>query len=173
MNAPMEHAEFVQLLASFQRRLFGYIATFLPSPSDTEDVLQQTNLVLWSKAGEFRPGSSFRAWAFRIAYLEVTAFRRRGSRDRQLFSAELAATMADEVNVDEDQSASEALSACLDQLPSRDRQLLMHRYGGQANVRQVADALGRPVTSIYRSLERIRFVLLACIQRKLATEGDR
>jgi RNA polymerase sigma-70 factor (ECF subfamily) len=169
VNKTSEQTEFVQLLTNFQRRLFAYIATLLPHPADTEEVLQQTNLVLWSKAAQFEPGTCFRAWSFRIAYLEVLAFRRRGSRDRQVFSADLAETMAAEVE-DTGEPSAQALRACLEKLPSGDRDLLSRRYGGEGTIKQLAEAMGRPASSIYRSLDRIRYSLLNCVQRAQAAE---
>lgn len=173
MGQQIETTEFVTLLTSYQRRIYGYIATLLPNPADCEEVLQQTNLILWSKADEFRPGTSFRAWAFRIAQLEVVAHCRKNAREHRLFGSELVETMARELlDRDEDRTkiALTALRACLDKLDASDRELILHRYSTTDNVRQIAADLGRPVSSVYRSLDRIRFALLACIQQALAEE---
>lgn len=168
-----EKIEFVSLLTNHQRRLYGYIATLLPNPTDTEEVLQQTNLVLWSKAEEFVLGTSFRAWSFRIAYLEVIAYCRRSNRERQLFGAELLETIGREAEDHEAHSAGHravALKGCLDKLRSADRELISARYRSETPVQQLAAAMGRPLSSVYRSLERIRFTLLECVKRTLATE---
>jgi len=68
------NTEFVQLLTAHQRSLYLYIITLLPNPADVDDVLQSTNMVLWSKADEFVPGTDFGAWARRVAHFEVLAF---------------------------------------------------------------------------------------------------
>jgi DNA-directed RNA polymerase specialized sigma24 family protein len=39
---------FVELLTGHQRKLYGYIATMLPGDPAVADVLQETNLDLWS-----------------------------------------------------------------------------------------------------------------------------
>lgn len=171
MNQTPDRAEFVTQLTGYQRRLFGYIATLLPNPADTEEVLQQTNMVLWSKAHEFEPGTSFRAWSFRIAHLEVLGFLRRGSRERHLFGGALVETMAAEVEAFDSERPTQALRTCLEKLSAADRDLIGRRYAVGATVKQVAESQNRPASSIYRSLDRIRYWLLECIQRALAAEG--
>ena len=49
------------------------------------EVLQETNLVLWRKSDEFQSGSDFKAWSFRVAHFQVMAFRQRQIRDRLVF----------------------------------------------------------------------------------------
>ena len=62
---------FVQLMTEHQGRLYAYVLSLLGDPDQANDVLQETNLVLWRNAGEFQMGSNFRAWAFRIAHFQV------------------------------------------------------------------------------------------------------
>ena len=86
---PRQATEFVQLLTSHQRRLYVYIMTFLPHLADADEVLQETNVVLWSKAHEFILGTSFSDWAYKIAYFQVLAFRKRGVRSRLVFAQDM------------------------------------------------------------------------------------
>lgn len=46
----MQSPEFIQLLTTHQSRLYAYILTLVFDPNDADDVLQETNTVLWSKA---------------------------------------------------------------------------------------------------------------------------
>ncbi|MDF1745393.1 MAG: sigma factor, partial [Gimesia sp.] len=43
--------QFVQQLTENQNRLYGYVYSLLGDHSRAEDVLQETNLVLWRKIG--------------------------------------------------------------------------------------------------------------------------
>jgi RNA polymerase sigma-70 factor (ECF subfamily) len=65
-----------------------------------------------------------------------------------------------------------ALEGCLDQLSPTDRDLIHRRY--QRNVRpdDLAVVLGTSRRTLYRSLERIRRLLLDCITRNAAVEFD-
>lgn len=172
MNYDAKTAEFVQLLTSHQRRLFLYISTFLPNTTDAEEVLQETNKALWMKAGEYTAGRQFFAWAHTFAHFQVLAFRKRRKRDRLTFSDDLLESLASEAVLDEeDQSLRRrSLAKCLAKTQRGDRELLVRRYGTNSSVQQLAQETGRPVSSIYRSLERVRLALLVCIQRSIAIE---
>jgi len=168
-----ENMEFVRLLTGQQRQLYLYIIALLPNPADVDDVLQATNMVLWSKADEFEPGSDFGAWARQVAYFEVLAFRKRKRQGRLLFNTNLLDVMAAEWEdtADRLEARRQALETCLEKLRPKDRDLLAKRYGSGNTVLEIAGQVSRPVKSIYRSLERMRMTLLECIRRQLTVGG--
>lgn len=69
MSAPMP--DFVRLLTQYQPDIFVYIRSLLANPHEAADVLQDANVVLWEKREQFKPGTSFRGWAFQIAKFKV------------------------------------------------------------------------------------------------------
>ena len=82
---PEPSFEFVQLLTTHQSRMFAYILSLLGNRTQAKDVMQETNSVLWLKAHEFKLGTNFGAWMFKVAYFQVMAHRRRLTRDRLVF----------------------------------------------------------------------------------------
>ena len=74
--------EFIRAFTQSQRPLFLYILPLVGNPSDADEVLQETNLVIWSKWDQFEEGTNFVAWVRAIARLEVFRFRR--TRGRKL-----------------------------------------------------------------------------------------
>ncbi len=64
---------FVRLMTEHQGRLFAYVYSLLGNPDAANDVLQEVNVVLWRDSKEFRPGTNFKAWSFRIAHFQVMA----------------------------------------------------------------------------------------------------
>jgi RNA polymerase sigma-70 factor (ECF subfamily) len=161
--------EFVQLLTSHQRSLHRYIAVFLPRAADAEDVLQETNAVLWAKANQFQRGTSFLSWAKAVARFEIIEHCRQ--RDRAIFDTDLIdALSADLPDEDSENRRADAMQSCLEKLPPHDKLLLDERYVHGQTVKEIAESLNRPASSIYRSLERIRTALLECIHRTLAAE---
>ena len=175
MHDSRQTAEFVKLLTGYQRHLYLYIVTLLPNTTDAEEVLQEANTTIWSKADECVPDTNFAAWAKKVAYYEVLAFRNRGGRDRLRFSNELIDTMAAEHHIDEEQLIQRrlALGVCMEKLRPDDRELITQRYVANTTVRELAEQLGRPLKSIYRSLERVRMALLKCINRVITSEEHR
>ena len=83
---PPSPEEFIQLFTKNQRRLFLFILSQIPHPVEAEEVLQETNVVIWSKADQFRPGSNFLAWSCQIAHFEILKQRSRRRRSRLQFS---------------------------------------------------------------------------------------
>jgi RNA polymerase sigma-70 factor (ECF subfamily) len=165
--------EFVQLFTKWQRRLFLFILAQAPNPVEAEEILQETNLVIWRKSHTFREGTNFYAWSCRIAVLEVLKFRDRRRRQASLLSEVFVEAIAREAeeSVESLEERRRALLACLGRLAPSDRELIRQRYASGATGKSVASQLGRPANSVYQSLSRIRRTLLECITRRLAAEG--
>lgn len=162
-------AEFVQLLTTHQSRLYGYILSLVFDRSQADDLLQQTNTVLWRKAEEFETGTNFVAWAFRIAYYEVMQHRRQLQRERLVFSDELVNQVA-EIACKEDERFVERqthLRQCLDQMNERYRDILRRRYLVGADLAKLADDLKLSVNAIKQLLFRAREALRACVDGKM------
>ncbi len=163
--------EYARLLATCQRRVFLYVLGLTGNPSDAEEILQETNLVLWRKFDEFKPGTDFTRWATKIAYYEVLKFRREKPSRGICFSNDFMEALAEEINEDAlVDLRRDALRECMEKLHPKDRDLIVRRYQPQANTRSVAEALQRSVQGTRRSLQRIRAGLLGCIERTLAQE---
>jgi RNA polymerase sigma-70 factor (ECF subfamily) len=165
--------DFVRQMTRCQDRLYAYLRTLLPYGEAAREVLQETNVVLLRKSGELGEICNFEAWACRIAYFEVLAYRRTLARDRLLFDDELLGQLAQnasQVAGSPDRRAA-ALDDCLNQLPAGSRDLLTARYAEQRSVQQLAKTHGRPAPTIATKLFRIRRKLLDCVARKLSVEA--
>ena len=163
---------FAQLLATCQRRVFLFALGIVHNAADAEEVLQETNLVLWRKFDQYQPGTDFGRWACRIAHYEALKFRQRRTQKERLFSDDFIETLAAEAekSLESIDSRRDALQRCLGKLKQPDRQLVMCRYQQGATTRAVAETLGRSVQGTRKALYRIRTALLACIERTLAIE---
>lgn len=161
---------FVQLLAANQRRVFLYIRTLVPNADDADEVLQNTNLVLWREFETFAEGTNFAAWACRVALNQVLAWRKKQQRDRLRFSDDLLLAVAQEVEKRADQLEDRvlALTGCLEKLPPAQRDLIRMRYADGGSIDAVAGQAGRSVEATYRALSRIRHTLHDCVTRTLA-----
>lgn len=164
--------EFVQLFTHHQRRLFLYILSQVANPVEAEEVLQETNVVIWSKYSRFQPGTNFLAWVSQIANFEVMKYRTRKKREKLVFSDEFLQTVAEASleRSEELESRRSALVHCLGKLRPKDRELIQQRYAPGERGTHLAEQIGRPVNAVYQSLGRIRRALLDCIQRQMANE---
>src|ERR1700748_3473326 len=77
--------EFVRLITQYHMRIYLFILSLLPNRADADEVMQETNLVLWRGFEEFRPQSDFRAWAFQVAYFKVQKRLEQQQRSRVTF----------------------------------------------------------------------------------------
>jgi len=170
--SPIETEQFVRLLGKHQQRVYAFILTLVPNWAEAEEVLQETNTVLWRKFGDFDPATDFTRWACQVAYFEVLKHRDRRKHDRLVFSEEfLSAVSRDSLELTDTLDAQRrALAACKAKLKAGDRDLLDRRYQLSATVQSVAAAVGRSPDAVYKALSRIRTTLLACVKRALAAE---
>jgi RNA polymerase sigma-70 factor (ECF subfamily) len=166
------YREFAQQLVELQHKLFLYIIALVHRAADADDLLQETNRVVWEKFAEYEPGTNFQAWVYRIAYFEVLTFRKRQGRERIRFSDGLIDQIAQKTAAaaDELEPRRKALDQCLAGLSATDRAIIERRYWDDASPAEVARHFGRSEKGIYETLARIRTQLLTCIQRRLAVE---
>jgi RNA polymerase sigma-70 factor (ECF subfamily) len=165
--------EVLELFGQYQRALYAYIFSLLPSAADADDVLQETNIVVWQKFDRFQPGTDFRAWVFRIAYFEVRKFYERRRRVGVSFSEKLLDQLSLAYQQSEDvlEGQRNRLSDCVEKLRPNDRELVRRVYGQGVEVSSLAHQTGREQTSIYRSLRRIRQLLFDCVEGSWRTEA--
>jgi len=159
-------AEFVRLLTQHSSRIFGFVLALCVHRADAEDVFQNTSVILWEKFDTYEHGTSFLAWACKVAYFEVLYNRRKSGRMRTISDQAWEALVGDAMAAAQDAGdRKESLAACLEKLAAADRQLLEQRYFGQLPVAEIAVSTRRSVHAIYRALSRVHDSLLQCMQR--------
>lgn len=163
---------FVRLLGQNQRRIYQYVLTLVPRWADAEEIIQETNLVLWREFDRFQPGTNFPAWACKVAFHQVLAWRKRRQRDRLEFSPAFLEVVAEETAASADvlEERSQALARCLEKLPAHQRDLVRLRYSEGSSIEAIARQVERTVEAVYRALSRVRHTLHDCVTRSLVQE---
>jgi len=158
--------DFVDLMSSYQGRLYGLILSLVGDADAANDILQDTNLILWSKAHEFQLGTSFKSWSFRVASFQVMAWRQKQMRDPLIFNNELISLMVHEQGEREEdyENKKALLEHCIAKLPERQRQLIKERYGLGSSIVKIADTLQSNANSIRQVLFRARTNLSQCVK---------
>jgi RNA polymerase sigma-70 factor, ECF subfamily len=170
---PSDECDFGRLFVQHEARIYGYIRSLVVHRADAEDLLQETASVLWQKFHEFEPGTNFLAWAMCIARFQVRHFRREEKHNVLQFSEEFqellaADTVAESARLGDLQ---QFFDACLNKLPQADRELFTLRYASESTTTNLAEKIGRPASTIYNAIRRIRRALADCVQRELDKEG--
>jgi len=161
--------DFVLSLTKAQPTIYACIYALLPDRGAAHDLLQETNLTLLRKAGDFEPGTNFNAWATRIARYQVLNHRRKMSRDRLVFDDSLIEELCERQMQRSDELCrySDAIRKCLQQLPASHRQILERRYAPGGTVAEIASAERKSVGAISQLLYRLRQSLMDCVYQRL------
>jgi len=173
-NSPAsEH--FVRCFVHHQQDLLSYILALVPNIADAQDILQETALALWNKAAEYEPSMPFMNWASKFAWFQVRKFRmyqaRRQRHVLMLSDDALQALVAERTKFEPAAfDRSVVLQQCVEKLSQDDRLLLCQRYEMKVSIRQVAEERGVEPVQLYKRLERIRRILLECIEQSTADE---
>lgn len=168
---PEDHAAVAREIESLRPALKSYILSLLPHPGACDDVVQETCIFLWERRTEFRPGTNFKAWAFKAAWFKALAHRRDLQRNRVVtFSEDILQRIAGaaEQRTEGNDSRIGALRSCLAELPPADLQLLRLKYLEKGSLADHARALDFKPNRVQKTLSRLRLVLRHCIETKLS-----
>lgn len=163
---------FVAEISEAQTPLRAYILKLVGNHHAAQDILQETNVILWKKRMDWDPHTVFLKWAYRVAYFQTKAHFRDQSREKQrlAFSDTLLELLAqDEPQFKSEASLHEALDHCLGKMDADKRKTLMQRYEGSESVETIADQLGQSPNTLSQNLRRLRSKLSNCIQNQIQT----
>lgn len=173
MTESIDDGKFVELLTSHQARLRTYALSLLRNPSDADDVLQNACIDLWKKREQYDEGRPFLPWASRVVLIEALRQRRRAATDRLMFDETLMNALGVEyvLHLDLMDRRRELLQECIEKLSSKDRAMLSERYRQGVRPKEMAAKAGRPATTVYSALSRIREALYRCIEAGLGRDS--
>ena len=125
------------------------------------DLLQETNLHLWTQASQYDFNRPFLPWAFGFARQRVMAFRKSCSRSRLVFDDATLSLIDDRVtsSVSEIDDRLSALQKCLKKLSAQQAELIRERYLAKTSVTTMAERLNQTAHNISSQLHRIRKIL--------------
>jgi RNA polymerase sigma-70 factor (ECF subfamily) len=165
---------FTQQWAQHQATLRAYLASFLGNSIAVDDALQEVALVVWQKGPLESDASEFLAYSLACARrIALAACRKQGDVRLELLSPEAATMLADQVVFQEKlESAApnelmRALRKCLEKINPEQRELLESRYSGESKeeLHIISKRVGKSMDSLYKTLERLRERLRACMER--------
>jgi RNA polymerase sigma-70 factor (ECF subfamily) len=172
-NSPETH-ERIKLLTGHQASLRAFIVSLIPGSSEVQDVLQDTNVVIWEKMDNYELGTNFRAWAFTIARNMVQAHLRKAKKYQALsLNPDLIHAINETWFLRPEEATDQkqlALDHCLESLSASERDIVEARYTRGNSLTTHSAQIGRSPESLRVSLFRIRTKLRDCVQRRLVME---
>ena len=166
MNSPSPNP-FNELFLRHQKDVFAYILTLIPDRNDAADVYQQTCLELLEKQSQYDSRREFFPWACGFALNEVRRFRRAHYRERmQLDDAVIESLASVQLKAaGQIEGQLDLLMECLKSLPADKRETLMRFYAHHGAMKDLAARLGLDTNTLYKRLERIRRLLIECMEK--------
>jgi len=164
--------EFILSITEFQGQLYSYILSLTGNSDIARDLLQETNKTILEKVSEFTPGTSFSAWASKIAFFKVLSYRRDIQRESVLFSIEKLREISQKTlakNNDYDRRL-DSLFHCIEELPDDKQKLLKQRYEEELPLEELASLWGRTYNATAALLYRVRLTLMDCVNKSLKLE---
>ncbi len=177
-NKQLDHSisrgqTFVRQMLVAEKRIYAFILTLVPHPSDAEDLLQETAALMWVKYNEQTNIRDFAAWGIRIAHYKILEFRKKQYRNKVSFTDEtFDEILGGAISVNENlEERFEALQACLKKLDEQDRKLILLKHDTHVSTKSIAQSLNMTADSVYKAVPRIHDMLVRCVMRSLREQG--
>jgi len=166
------HKDFIRLFLEAEKDLLRYVMVLIPNVADARDVVQETAVALWDKIDRYDPAKPFAPWACRFALNEAKMFLRKKSRQYRLADEVVNLLEIERMeNADQLDARKYFLRECLKTLPSKNAELVHEYYFNELSVEELGKHFERSVEAIYKTLQRVRQALHACIENKLQLEA--
>ncbi len=165
MRAERRDEALALLLPAFRRKVFGLAYSFLRDREAAEDVTQEVFIKVWRALPGFDGRASLSTWIYTIARnSSLSALRARRVQpslsDPQVMEAvetSQAVAPADEL------AERAAILRLIDQLPTKQRQVIMLFYMEGESHEEVASLLAMPIGTVKTLLHRARARLGAAL----------
>ncbi len=171
MNSSQSQA-IVRLLTQNHNAMYRYIFALLGNADHANEVLQETSVALFEKAASYDQSKPFLPWAYRFAFIEVLKWRDKNAKTPMTLDDDVLELVAKNREATDSwlQQRVRHLPGCIDLLCETDRKAIQSKYINNTAPDLIAQSLGFTRRTLYRELERIRRVLMNCIESKLAAE---
>ena len=159
------------LLTEHERRLGIYVTGLVACPQDAQDILQEGKIVMWRNFDSFELGTNFPAWARKILFHQILAYRRRTKRQP---SERLCEETLELLNEAAESAIREkrwvkresALKGCLEKMKEDHREIVHMRYRDETSIEKIAHRMERTEGAVYRLLSRLRQNLYECVEQE-------
>ena len=142
------------IVNAYTERLYWHVRRFLCSHEDTNDLLQDIFIKIWTALPTFRGDAKLYTWLYRIATNEVLNYLRK-KRFKALISLESSAAIVEKM-IDDDphfngNQLQRELHKAIQRLPEKQRMVFSLRYFDEMKYEDIADITGTSVGALKAS----------------------
>ena len=165
------HERFTRLLLESEPVMLRSILVLVPNRADAREIVQETAVALWRQFDSYDSKRPFLNWAMGFARIETRRFLARQQRRAQLSEQAMEVLQQEMQGSDEFDSALEVhLATCLGKLNEKARRLVQGYYHEGHSPESLSQREDRSIEAIYKTIQRARRELQACIERQVKSE---
>ena len=145
---------FNDIVKTYSERLYWHVRRFVLSHEDTDDLLQDIFLKIWTALPSFRGEAQVYTWVYRIATNETLNFLRREKVRAALRFKSLDDVLEERIDADpyfNGSAAERKLSKAIARLPEKQRLVFVMRYYEDLPYEDISAVTGTSVGSLKAS----------------------
>ena len=155
----MDRDSFAELVRRHQPGVSRFVARYLRSKEDGDEVVQETFLRAWSQIGRYRPDTNFAAWILTIARFLCLA----RLKDSKRHPPPAALEGQNEPSAPPLPENLEGLRRACNRLPPSQREVLQMRYFDNLDYRSISEITGDSEVALrsrlHDALEKLKSML--------------
>ena len=152
-NGQMERA-FKEIVAAYSERLDWHVRRFVCSHEDTDDLLQEIFIKVWTALPSFRQDSRLFTWIYRIATNETLNWLNKQRVRAALKFESIDDSLSDKIDEDPYFNGDEAqrlLFKAIAKLPKKQKSVFCLRYFDEIPYEDISEILGTSVGALKAS----------------------
>ncbi len=150
-----------ELYLGYHRRLTRFLSRFTPRYENVEEIVNDTFMIVWQSAGDFRYASQVSSWIFGIAYrVALRCVRRQSHHSATVSLSEQQEPTSDPVLAAE---ITDWVAHGLSQLPIEQRLTLELAYTMGYSLEEIAAITDAPVGTVKARMFHARQKLRQCL----------
>ena len=160
------------LVSTTLRPIYRLCASYAPSAAEAEELTQEVYFKLWENLDQYRAGSNFMAWAWRVARNLLIDSYRRCHRERS--AAWLDPEIIERLPASDDpheeslrRQRLRIVATGMRQLPEDLASLVLMRDLAGWSYAEIAEALDLPVGTVKSRLNRARLELATVVRQRM------
>jgi RNA polymerase sigma-70 factor (ECF subfamily) len=161
-KSALKEQAFAELVRTYQKPLYAHIRRMVGNHEDADDQLQNTFVKVWQHIDGFKGESALYSWMFRIATNEVLGFLR-NKKHTSSFSDSETMHAAGATDGPDGAEIAGKLSAALQTLPPKQRQVFDLKYFSEMKYEEIAEITGTTVgalkASYFHAVKKIEAIL--------------
>ncbi|MGH2666287.1 RNA polymerase sigma factor [Flavobacterium sp.] len=154
LHPETQNVAFRKLLQLYQKPLYNHIRNMVLNHDDTDDVLQNTFIKVYSNLNNFKGDSKLFSWMYRIATNEAITFMQQRAKKQGISNEEVQQKAINKLESDVYFDGNEIqlkLQKAISLLPEKQQLVFKMKYFEELKYEEISEALGTSVGALKAS----------------------